>query len=180
MAAPEGLRRAARCGTRGSLVCRAQNPLCPKKHRVRLKRPTGCRSEQPTETSAALDGVGGRVIVAWLRLWVNELSSAWGRGDCSLSFGDVVSWVRVLSARWPALWFLFLSVGLRQRARIAVSDVAEVTIGGWDKAGEGELLAVVQGAANVRLAFRTPANVRPDAHRDFRRVANAPLLKSRR
>ena len=78
-----------------------------------------------------------------------------------MSFGDVVSWVRVLSARWPALWFLFLSVGLRQRARIAVSDVAEVTTGGWDKAGEGELLAVVQGAANVRLAFRTPANVRP-------------------
>ncbi len=32
----------------------------------------GVEVEQPTETSAALDGVGGRVIVAWLRLWVNE------------------------------------------------------------------------------------------------------------
>ncbi|MEN9579080.1 MAG: hypothetical protein RJA70_2089 [Pseudomonadota bacterium] len=38
-------------------------------------------------------------------------------------------------------------MGLRQRARIAVSDIADVRTGCWERAGEGELLAVVQSAA---------------------------------
>ncbi len=58
-------------------------------------------------------------------------------------------------------WVLSLSVGLRHRARISLADVAEVTVGAWDEPGEDELLAVVQGAANVRLALRTSVSVRP-------------------
>ncbi len=98
----------------------------------------------------------GYIVAKWVLFALHVYTFVWLIGDAQA--------IRIYRSSLRKLgdhWFLFLSVGLRQRARIAVSDVAEVTTGGSDKAGEGELLAVVQGAANVRLAFRTPANVRP-------------------
>jgi hypothetical protein len=56
---------------------------------------------------------------------------------------------------------LSLRIGARGHSTIAVSNIAHVELGEWDKAGPGEELFVLFGKANVKLSLHAPNAYKP-------------------
>jgi hypothetical protein len=112
----------------------------------------------------ALEGVlvhvwlhsSGYSVAKWVVFALHLYTFAWLIGDA-----QALRLYRSSLRKQGEEWFFFLSLGLRQRARIPLSYITEVTTGSFEEPRKDELLAVVQGAANVRLVFRSPTLVRP-------------------
>jgi len=95
----------------------------------------------------------GHTVAKWVVFALHFYGVVWLVGDMqaarlyrsSLVINDGV---RALDVR----------IGLRGSARVPLSNIAGITIGSWDRAGEGEGLIALQGTANVKLSF-TECNV---------------------
>lgn len=96
---------------------------------------------------------GGFLLVKWLVLASHVYALIWLLGDA-----------QALRLRRTLLHpgvdaCLDVRVGVRARARLELSQIADVRAGSWDSAQPGEQLLSVTGPANLRISFRQEAQL---------------------
>jgi hypothetical protein len=100
---------------------------------------------------------GGHTATRWTALGLHVYGFVWIVGD---AWALCVNRTYLLSGQDGAEPMLELQVGIRARGRFPISSVVEVRAGTWDTAGPDEQLIRVSGAANVKLIFGRPVELR--------------------
>lgn len=103
----------------------------------------------------------GFELLKWLLFAGHVYGLIWLLGDAqALRLRRTLLHSVALGAGSPQL-VLDLRLGVRARARFALSEMAEVSTGTWDEARPNEQLLSVSGPANLRIAFHTDVQLTP-------------------
>jgi len=107
---------------------------------------------------------GGHTAAVWVALGLHAYGFVWIVGD---AMALRVNRTDLLSGPDGAEPVLELRVGVRARGRFEISSIVEVRTGIWDTVGPDEQRVSVSGAANVKLIFGRPV--------ELRRMLGAPV-----
>jgi hypothetical protein len=99
----------------------------------------------------------GPAAAMWVALGLHVYGFVWIVGD---ALALCVNRTHLLSGHNGAAPILEVQVGIRARGRFAIASIVEVQTGTWDAAGPDEQLIRVSGAANVKLVFGRPVELR--------------------
>jgi hypothetical protein len=103
----------------------------------------------------------GFELLKWLILAAHAYGLIWLLGDAQALRLRRTLLHSIALDGGPEQLVLDLRVGVRARARLALSEMVAVQLGTWDRAQPGEHLLRVSGPANLRISFRAEARLVP-------------------
>lgn len=100
----------------------------------------------------------GHTVAKWILFAVHAYGVVWLVGDM-----QATRLYRSAIVTRNGEPILDVRIGLRGSAQVPLPHIGEVTVGSWNKAGEGEGegLIALQGTANVKLSLAEPGSYKP-------------------